>query len=458
MILFEPFLLIVADTNVLPGHIRHNHPNDNKTTRAEPAFKVHAMTRNQNDETPPGVRLMTDGGTDPADRTVSKTVHADAVVEREVDDDEHEMLRVPISSTRPDRENDEFAREALEAMADQIREDKPLVFQNHGLAGSWMDAIPYDQSETIGTHMDAEVEEADDGEAELFAYINPDGTHEEGERMLRQVRDEGQAIKFSVGFRVHQADEKTDDAGNEIGSIFTQVDLMEDSKVGIPANPDASAPVKAKGVADDLPGVKNHPMIQMMRAMGGGAPQAEARSDGRAVAKGGVDLDSLDVSPGDTRDAVREELEGKFTEGEIAEIMDVVDPILDDASDAIEETLPEDGDGDGEEEEGGDGEGDDDDDDDDDEEESSTAPDDGKDTVPREEHEALKSEVEKLRDAYDGDLGESKTADPTDDVRPDVDADADPDDGKDDDGEDEPSDETKTEDSDTDSGGPLFSI
>lgn len=230
-------------------------------------------------QTPPGVRLITDGGTD----IFEYPTKAAGVVTRDTDGGEQALIRVPISSTRSDRENDEFDKTALEDMASQIKDDQPMVFDNHGLAGSWMDAIPYDSRETIGSQVDAEVETDDDGEHTLYAFVNPDGTHPEGERMLKQVQEEGQPIKFSVGFKVHNYDEKTDDAGNEIGRIFTAADLMETSRVGIPANPDASTPVEmsAKDATGSLPGYQNHPLFKMMQAMQG----ERAPENGDSVAK-----------------------------------------------------------------------------------------------------------------------------------------------------------------------------
>jgi len=265
-------------------------------------------------DSPPGVRLMTDGGRPPGGDdggapTRERTVHAKAVDEMEIGGEQREVLRVPISSTRPDREGDRFSKEALEGMADQIREEKPLVFQNHGLAGSWMDAIPYDQSETIGTHHDAEVEEADDGEYDLMAMVNPDGTHPEGERMLKQVRDEGQAVKFSVGFNIHGY-ESREDVESEYqgdGRVFTSVDLMEDSKVGVPANPDASAPVGASAKSDaTMPGYARHPMVQLMTAMGGGSMPPERET---AVKSAGPDAGRDPEGDSDELDTLRGQVE-----------------------------------------------------------------------------------------------------------------------------------------------------
>lgn len=234
--------------------------------------------------TPPGVRVLPDGGIEP--KTVVKARTASDVVTREIDGEEQDMLRVPISSTRVDREDDRFDKDALEAMAEGIRAKQPMVFDNHGLAGNWMEAIPYDSRETIGAQMDAELESADDGEWDLYALVNPDGTHPEGERMVRQIREEAQPIKFSVGFKIfgYEARAEVEEEYEGDGRVFTSVDLMETSRVGIPANPDASVSqsLSAKGGAgaEGLPGFQNHPMVQMMQAMQDGEmPEGMAAKD-----------------------------------------------------------------------------------------------------------------------------------------------------------------------------------
>jgi hypothetical protein len=220
--------------------------------------------------------------TDPERKTATVTVRG--VTTREVDGDEQEVLRVPISSTRPDRENDRFDKDALEDMAAQIEREQPHVFDNHGLAGSFMEAIPYDSRETIGTQFDAEVDTKEDGEAELFAFVNPDGTHPEGERMLKQVRDEAQAIKFSVGFAINGYEDREDVEGDFEGDgrIFTSADLMETSRVGIPANPDASLAVAKDGSGEGgvAPGFQMHPFFARMYGEGGGAVAKDAVTDG----------------------------------------------------------------------------------------------------------------------------------------------------------------------------------
>lgn len=308
-------------------------------------------------------RLMTDGGTDtasdaaPSAETVTRTVSASAgaVVTRDVDGEEQDLLRVPISSTRSDREGDRFAKDALEQMADQIRSENPMVFDNHGLAGNWMEAIPYDSRETIGAQMDAELESAEDGEWDLYALVNPDGSHPEGERMLQQVRDEAQPVKFSVGFRVLDYSAIEDDAGNEIGREFTRSDLLETSRVGIPANPDASVTqsLSAKGGgAEGLPGYSNHPMMRMMRAMAGDAPEtAAAPATGDVATKGATPDADPDPEPTETDD-VDVETDGTDDGDALRERIDTLEAAVSDLTAAIKDDGGDDADACGCKEEG----------------------------------------------------------------------------------------------------------
>ena len=354
--------------------------------------------------------------------TKSRSVHAKDVVTREIDDEEREVLRVPISSTRADREGDAFSEQALRGMADQIREEQPLVFQNHGLAGNFFEAIPYDQAHTIGTHFDAEVVEADDGHHELFAFINPDHTHPEGERMLRQVRDEKQAIKFSVGFRIlEEADDLPEserpERANEIpGRLFMRADLLEDSKVGIPANPDASVTAmagKSAGLADGLPGYRIHPALRAM--LGDGHHAHDAEGAGAYAAKGagggpegGEKPDLKDVpnnetrkgpskgTDGDTddetdRDGLRAELD--TLRADMASLADDVATLRD----AVDGETATEGSPD-ETDDAGDPQG--------------TV------TVGRDEYADLQKRLEELEEARDAGIGESQTADPTTDESP----------------------------------------
>ena len=355
------------------------------------------MRQNDTPDVPDGVRILTDGGVD-TDRepdTKHSTVEVEGVVSRDVKDEEREVLRVPISSTRADREGDRFAKEALEDMAEQIRDEQPLVFQNHGLAGSWMDAIPYDQAESIGTHFDAEVSEADDGEHELFALINPDKTHPEGERMLKQVRDEGQSVKFSVGFGIQGYDDIEDDAGNVLGREFTAVDLMENSKVGIPANPDAS--VSTASAKSGVPAM--HPMMQMMQQMSGQSPDEGNGATPPVATKDGI------VTDGGTSDV-------DALRSEVAELRDLVEEVLEDDGDDDDEDEDDDEDGknacdvdtdcpEGEVCIEGECVPEDDVDDDGEDEESASADAD------------LREKVAELEKALDDGHGESKTGDPT---------------------------------------------
>lgn len=265
--------------------------------------------------------MTEDTPTDQAAAVKTTTVKADGVTTTEIDGEEREVLRVPISSTRPDRENDRFNRDALEGMADQIRDQQPMVFDNHGMAGGFMGGIPYDARETIGTQFDAEVEDADDGEAELFALVNPDGTHPEGERLLAQVKEEKQAIKFSVGFGIKDEEPIEDEAGNEIGREFLAADLMETSRVGIPANPDASVTTAtAKGGGAALPGYAMHPMFASVitdenGAAGNAYTAAKAYADGGDPDAGESDaVDDLRTEVAELRGVVEELREAVTTD------------------------------------------------------------------------------------------------------------------------------------------------
>jgi len=90
------------------------------------------------------------------------------------------------------------------------------------------------------------------------------------------------------------------------GRVFTSVDLMEDSKVGVPANPDATAPVGASAKSDaTMPGYARHPMVQMMQAMGGGQMPPEST----AVKSAGGTPDAERDPEGDTDDTLQREVE-----------------------------------------------------------------------------------------------------------------------------------------------------
>lgn len=189
-------------------------------------------------------------------KTVTRT--ASTVETREIKEDEEvEVLVVPISSTRTDREDDDFSADGLQSMRRQIREEQPLVFLNHGFTD--FSKPLYDARDAVGTQVDAEIVEMEKPDAEdeqvLNSYILPDTTHPEGERMLERARA-GQALKFSVGFRVldFETDDEDEESDEPPARTFHDVDLMETSMVGIPAQPDASvtAAAKAAGLAGRL--------------------------------------------------------------------------------------------------------------------------------------------------------------------------------------------------------------
>jgi hypothetical protein len=95
-----------------------------------------------------------------------------------------------------------------------------------------------------------------------------------------------------VGFRVLGYDQREDVEGEYEGEgrVFTSADLMETSRVGIPANPDASVTQAATAAKDagGLPGYANHPVVQMMQAM----QEGETPDEGM-TAKDAVDSDTV---------------------------------------------------------------------------------------------------------------------------------------------------------------------
>ena len=194
--------------------------------------------------------------------------------------------------------------------------------------------------------------------------------------MLSQVKDEKQAIKFSVGFRILEtADDLREgdrpDRANEVaGRLFTRTDLMETSRVGIPANPDASAGVTAKSGMGGFSEHGMHPVFARML----GITAANSGNSPTIKTDGGT--------PENPIDALREE---------IAELRRSVEELREDD--------PDDDDDDDDDEE----DGDDDEDDDDDEEESSA------------ELAALRDELAEVRSAIEGGVGspESKDTDTT---------------------------------------------
>lgn len=175
-----------------------------------------------------------------------KTLHASGVVTRSPDGekDEQEYIKVPISSTAVDRDGDEFSRDGLDDLRDQIKAKPRPVFENHGRkedGGGMFGGLRYDWKDIIGSLDDAEVDEgadkSDDGESVdvLNGYIRPNPENERGTQLTRYVKED-MPVGFSVGFGVAEKDEK--DAG---GYIFHSTDLMEVSSVGIQSNRESVA-------------------------------------------------------------------------------------------------------------------------------------------------------------------------------------------------------------------------
>lgn len=165
-----------------------------------------------------------------------KTLQAAGVVTRSPDgeDEEQEYIKVPISSTAVDRDGDEFSRDGLEDLRDQVKTKSRPVFENHGRkegGGGMFGGLRYDWKDIIGSLDDAEIEEGSGDDPDVLnGYIRPNPENERGTQLTRYVKED-MPVGFSIGFGVGEKEEK--DAG---GLIFHSTDLMELSSVGIQSN------------------------------------------------------------------------------------------------------------------------------------------------------------------------------------------------------------------------------
>lgn len=154
----------------------------------------------------------------------------DDVTFRDYDEDE-KRVRMPVSSTVQDRDGDEFSREGLEDMRDQLREGSVPMMLDHGWGG---EGPRYGANGIVGRWVDGDVEtETHDGEEHHILYgeglLDPDDEH--AEKVGRKLAND-MPIGASVGFRVHEYE-----GGRDDGYTFNGVDLLETSLVGIPSNP-----------------------------------------------------------------------------------------------------------------------------------------------------------------------------------------------------------------------------
>jgi len=134
------------------------------------------------------------------------------------EDSNADLLRIPISSTADDRDEDNFTNEGLEDMARQIESGQIAMFLDHGMH-------EYRALDILGAFTNAYIEDN-----VLYADAKLD---EEDERVkeLKRKTDQGLPIGFSVAFI--PLDYKQKENG---GTSFNKVDLLEVSAVGIPCN------------------------------------------------------------------------------------------------------------------------------------------------------------------------------------------------------------------------------
>ncbi len=134
------------------------------------------------------------------------------------EDNGSDLLRIPISSTADDRDQDNFSVEGLEDMVNQIESGQIPMFLDHGMH-------EYRVLDILGAFTNAYIENN-----VLYADAKLD---EQDDRVkeLKRKTDQGLPIGFSVAFI--PLDYKQKENG---GTIFNKVDLLEVSAVGIPCN------------------------------------------------------------------------------------------------------------------------------------------------------------------------------------------------------------------------------
>lgn len=155
------------------------------------------------------------------------------------EEDGKNIIKVPISSTSIDRDEEKINKEGLEAITSQIVEENVPMFPNHGMGDS--DAF-YGFEDIMGRWFNAEIDEDTVvAEAELR-----DGNRYADE--LVDLMSQDMPVGFSIGFGYDEEDVKSEDGDT---NVYTDMDLVEISPVGIPSNPDARVSF-AQAVAKEL--------------------------------------------------------------------------------------------------------------------------------------------------------------------------------------------------------------
>jgi hypothetical protein len=255
-------------------------------------------------------------------------------------------VTVPISSTTPHRSDGKIMTvEALESMAEQLQSGEVGLWDDHGLSTltGWRE---YRREDMYGRWVDGTIE--DDvlwGTAELMEGRDPTAT------LLEQL-DQDMPVGFSVGYKPLDEEMLATEDGDEGAEadktrhIF-DVDLWETSPVGIPDNPAAIASIVSElDQADVDVGPEMASTIAASVREGletahmSDTPISDSTDSGDgpdAGADAGTDTDP-DGEDSDPPVA-------RFTEDEVAEIMDVVGAAMEThmgaAADEIQENLLE---------------------------------------------------------------------------------------------------------------------
>ncbi|WP_395166348.1 HK97 family phage prohead protease [Natrinema pallidum] len=150
-----------------------------------------------------------------------------AVKEADDDEDGRKQVRMPVSSTAEDRDGDEFSRDGLEDMKEQIDSGRVPMFLDHGRGA---EGPYYGTLGIVGRWDSAEIES--EGDIDVLYATGTPATTEPAEKMTQLIEDD-MPVGSSVGFRILEY-ERDEEEGKY---RFHGVDLLEISQVGIPSNP-----------------------------------------------------------------------------------------------------------------------------------------------------------------------------------------------------------------------------
>ena len=145
------------------------------------------------------------------------------------EDGDETRITVPVSGLSEDRDGDKFSEDGLKALVEQINSEGIPMFANHGLdTNTGMHAYRFE--DIMGRW------EAADRDGEV---VNATATLRDGHDSAEALKDllkQDMPVGFSVGFGWDESDAEERGEG---GMQFDNADLMEISPVGIPSNPDA---------------------------------------------------------------------------------------------------------------------------------------------------------------------------------------------------------------------------